>query len=280
MFIFAKVSLFKIKIGYKMASQSYIVGPGDTLGRIAQKFGVSPLNIAKASNLANINKISLNQKLTIPVNRLENIVSVVSNQSIDSNKPCGVNKQGFVTGMDITKDQATNLEHGSLKKVNAIVLHRTASPSFQKPKGSTGAHFFILKNGEIRQTASLNKETWHVGKIRSKCMVNNSCSPQDAKKLKSFGWSPSKIHSHEKGKPYTDRYPTNSDSVGIEVVGDYHEKTKTWDAVTENQKTSVNKLVNFLEKEYGLEKDDRYNHEDVSYKKDGEGSTVETIVVD
>ncbi len=263
-----------------MANQVYTVKSGDTLGSISTRFGGSPQSIANASNRINMNNIQVAQKLFIPLDTHEGIASIISNQSLDTAKPINVNKEGFVTDLNITKDRATNLEHGTLKEVNAIVLHRTATSGYSKPKGTTGAHFYISKDGEIHQTASLNKKTWHVGKIKSKCKANNTCSSQEAQKIKLFGWNPAKIYNHEKIKPYVDRYPTNHDSVGIEVVGGYDAKTKEWEAVTEKQKVSVNKLIDFLEKEYNLRKEDRYNHEDVSYKTAGEGATVEKIVVD
>ena len=47
-----------------------------------------------------------------------------------------------------------------------------------------------------------------------------------------MGWAPSGIHEHESRKTYPDRYPMNADRIGIEVVGNYDEKTRMWDTPT------------------------------------------------
>jgi len=44
----------------------YIVQPGDTLGHIAQRFGTTVDAIARANNIANVNRLSVGQVLNIP----------------------------------------------------------------------------------------------------------------------------------------------------------------------------------------------------------------------
>ncbi len=44
----------------------YIVQPGDTLSKIAQRFGVSVWGVAEANGITNLNKIYVGQKLRIP----------------------------------------------------------------------------------------------------------------------------------------------------------------------------------------------------------------------
>lgn len=85
------------------------------------------------------------------------------------------------------------------------------------------------------------------------------------------GFSPKAINTHENANPYPIRYPNNGDSVGIEVVGAYHEQTKTWDAPTTEQTASITKLVGILQREYGLDDHDIYKHDTISYKTQGEG---------
>ena len=52
--------------GARTNVEQYIVQPGDTLGQIANRYGVSVDAIAEASNLSNINILSVGQELVIP----------------------------------------------------------------------------------------------------------------------------------------------------------------------------------------------------------------------
>ena len=186
-----------------------------------------------------------------------------------------VDKDGYLTMDGVTKKPIAALEQGALKDVNAVVLHRTdstkAQSAFDSFKTGVGTHFLIDKDGTIYQTASLNQLTYHVGKIRARCQVENTCSPQEAKTLDAMGFAPKKIHDHEAKKPYPDRYPTNSDSVGIEVVADYNPKTGKWEEPTPQQKAAIAKLVGNLQQTYGLNNADVYQHDTISYKTAGEG---------
>lgn len=192
-----------------------------------------------------------------------------------------VDQDGFVNHSKFTKKQITQLEKGNLNSVHAIVLHRTvnssANQTFDSFENGIGTHFLVGKDGKIYQTASLNKLTYHVGKIKSKCYENNSCSEDEQTKIKGWGWAPTKIYNHEKKKSYPDRYPMNQDSIGIEVVGDY--VNEKWDNIPDIQVKSVVCVVNFLLNHYNLKKaEDIYEHEDVSYKTEGEGSTVHNAI--
>jgi LysM repeat protein len=48
------------------ADSAYIVRPGDTLGSIAARYGVSASAIARANGIANVNRIYIGQNLVIP----------------------------------------------------------------------------------------------------------------------------------------------------------------------------------------------------------------------
>lgn len=187
-----------------------------------------------------------------------------------------VDKDGYFTDPAITRKPIPALEKGDLPQINAIVLHRTESATAQSAlnsfKTGTGAHFLIDKDGTIYQTASLNEKTYHVGKIKSRCMEEGTCTPEESKTIKDMGWNPGKLHNHEAAKAYPDRFPMNGDSVGIEVVGSYNAKTKTWDAPTPEQKAAIAKLVGMLQSEYGLQNNDVYQHDKISYKTPGEGA--------
>lgn len=167
------------------------------------------------------------------------------------------------------------LEHGDLKQVNAIVMHRTAGSTADGAlnafKSGTGTHFLIAKDGTIMQTASLKQHTWHVGKIRSRCIAEGNCEEQDRKALEQLGFAPQAIHNREKKKAYPNRYPMNTDSIGIEVVAEY-DATTGWAAPTPAQTAAIRELVDKLKACYVLGNGDIYAHDDISYKKEGEGA--------
>ena len=182
------------------------------------------------------------------------------------------------TKYDIDKSTDKNkLEKGDLKEVEAIILHRTAGSTKESALNSfkssgIGTHFLIAKDGAVLQTASLGKYTYHIGKIRSRCQQEGNCDSKDAEAIKKIGWNPSGLHAHEQKKSYPDRYPVNSESVGIEVVGAYDSKSKSWDEPTAEQKKSIRSLVDKLKKCYHLGDGDIFEHDKISYKKEGEGA--------
>lgn len=186
-----------------------------------------------------------------------------------------IDDKGYVQNADFTHDPITALEKGDITGPHAIILHRTesatASSALTSFKKGIGTHFLVDKDGTVTQTASLLKYTAHIGKIKSKCYINGTCSAEETKKIKGFGWAPKKVHDHEKEKDYPVRYPINADSVGIEVVGQYNSTTKTWDVAPEAQLKSIAKIIRILKKEYTLTDDDIYEHDKISYKTEGEG---------
>ncbi len=155
-------------------------------------------------------------------------------------------------------------------------MHRTAGDSAASAlsafKSGIGAHFIIDKDGAIYQTASLDKQVSHVGKIKSRCDEEGTCAVNEQKVIDAMGWAPGTIHDHESRKSYPDRYPLNADSVGIEVVGNYSEESKVWDAPTAEQKASIRKLTSMLKNEFSLNDKDIYQHDIISYKTKGEGA--------
>lgn len=81
------------------------------------------------------------------------------------------------------------------------------------------------------------------------------------------------LDAHERAKAYPMRYPVNSDSIGIELVGK-HLDDKTYEAVTAEQSTSLQWLVSELFRHFSLIYSDVYRHPEVSYKSPGEASTA------
>ena len=115
------------------------------------------------------------------------------------------------------------IERMEMPKVNGLIIHQTQSPSVNSTLNSyaqdkaNGAHFLIDKDGTIYQTASLKRKTNHVGRLRSRCAQEKSCSPQEMKLNQKH--DPKGESLRESKKPAGDRFPSNSDSIGIELVG-------------------------------------------------------------
>ncbi|WP_010325299.1 N-acetylmuramoyl-L-alanine amidase [Marinobacterium stanieri] len=185
----------------------------------------------------------------------------------------------------------SNIEHGALSKVNSIVVHRTAASTAQSTLNAwktkkSGAHFLIDKNGKIYQTARLDKKCWHMGYVVSRCRLEASCTEEDTKIIKgilhgSGRWSEKfkKVLQHERKKDYPDRYPMNSDSIGIEIVGLYLGSSTSdkglFEELTTDQASSFLWLVTKLLEYYKLSlSDDVYAHGAVARKKINEGSTA------
>jgi N-acetylmuramoyl-L-alanine amidase len=88
----------------------------------------------------------------------------------------------------------------------------------------------------VYQTASLYKKTWHVGKLKARCLVEQRCTPVELAALKKF--NPTAENSQEKAKQVPDRYPSNDDSIGIELVGKVL-ANGMYETVTSDQNSSL-----------------------------------------
>ena len=106
----------------------------------------------------------------------------------------------------------------------------TAEQTFNSYRaGGCGAHFLIDKAGKIYQTARLNRKAYHVGRIKSRCYATKACTKAQLQavtkilfqKDKLYSEIVKEVHHFERSKPYPDRFPLNSDSLGIEIVGAY-----------------------------------------------------------
>jgi len=87
------------------------------------------------------------------------------------------------------------------------------------------------------------------------------------------GWSKIiiAIDKHERQKNYPDRFPINSDSIGIELIG-MHIDDKTYESITTCQNMSLQWLIDEIYTHFGLDKNDVYRHPTVSYKNPGEAA--------
>ncbi|NTV94296.1 MAG: N-acetylmuramoyl-L-alanine amidase [Thiobacillus sp.] len=159
-----------------------------------------------------------------------------------------------------------SIEHGDLDKVSAIVLHRTdgsrASGTISAYSNGReyGAHFLVAEDGVIYQTANIKKMCWHVGNIRPRCMAEGKCSVDELKTINellsakdlSYSARIANVSNHEGKKSYPDRYPKNTDSIGIEVVGLFDEKSSSFSTLSAEQRMSTKWLVKVLASYLGL----------------------------
>ena len=231
----------------------------------------------------------LEEKSRISKSSIESIANTSSQLAISSSKKGYTVQNGLLLSKNVTNQTYNTIEHRNMQPVNAIVLHRTDSPTAESTLSSyhkgqkTGAHFLIDKKGKIYQTASITKTCWHVGKIRSKCIEENSCKQKESKEIKTLLFQKnlgyvkriSNVSKHEAAKNYPERYPKNSDSIGIEVVGLYNKQSNVFSSPTPQQKNALNWLVNALSQEHGLNKEtDLFAHGTIAYKQVSEGKAL------
>lgn len=194
-----------------------------------------------------------------------------------------IDKDGMLVDTRVLLRRSTTIEHGALEGIRAIVVHQTDSPTAESTfnayrNGGNGAHFLIDKDGSIYQTASVLMRCFHVGRlIKSKCLALNksSCNSAAMAGMLALSWTKqiNALDAHEREKSYPERFPVNSDSVGIELVGQ-HIDDKTYEAVTASQNASLQWLVSELYRLFTLSAADVYRHPDVSYKNPGEAATA------
>lgn len=170
------------------------------------------------------------------------------------------------------------IERGPMAKVNGIIVHQTDSSTSTstlnqyKNKNSNGAHFLIDKDGTIYQTASVYKKTYHVGKLKSRCLAQHKCSDAEYKKVQPMKITP--LSDYELKKSWPDRFPSNADALGIELVGKFIEKDEIYESVTEEQNASLEWLIRELTVALGIPMTEIFRHPDVSYKKPSEASSA------
>lgn len=199
-----------------------------------------------------------------------------------------IDKEGYIDAERIILKTFKNIERGQMDAVNGIVVHQTdsttANSTFNsyQTKGANGAHFLIDKDGTIYQTASLLKVTWHVGRMQSRCFLTKKCEPTEFKKmfeLEKAGRN-GDINRLEKKKNFPDRFPNNTDSIGIEIVGkakdEYidNKKVEIYENVTELQNKSLKWLLNELTSTLKVSMSEIYRHPDIGRKNPTEASTA------
>jgi N-acetyl-anhydromuramyl-L-alanine amidase AmpD len=198
-----------------------------------------------------------------------------------------ITADGHVDAEKIKVQIFPNIEGRWMKAVNGIVVHQTASPTMQsafnsyaKPKvdgkQNNGAHFMIDKDGKIYQNASLYKQTWHVGLLKSRCVLETRCTPTELKAIGAIkGYQA--MSKHEGAKKFPDRFPSNADAIGIEVVGNaVGEKSKeVFEPLTNAQQESLKWLVKQLTETLGVSMSEIYRHPELAWKNLTEAQTAQ-----
>lgn len=201
-------------------------------------------------------------------------------------------ENGKIIDKNVELKTYPSIEHGNINNVTSIVLHRTDSSSAKSTLSTLnaytngkkfGAHFLIDKNGKIYQTANMTKICWHVGILLPRCRIENNCDPNELKTITSLthekGFSFSRraknLSRHEVCKKYPLRYPSNNDSIGIEVVGKFWPGQQFFDKPTIQQLKSLNWLAGIIVKKYKLNiKNDVYAHGEIARKEVSEGTQL------
>jgi len=204
-----------------------------------------------------------------------------------------INELGHLVDSKVRIRISAKIERGEMAKndddtykINGIIVHQTNAATAQSTFNSyahanaNGAHFLIDKDGTIYQTASIYKRTNHVGPLRARCLLKNECSPADAKALKT--WNPKGEAAREREKDHPDRFPSNLDSIGIEIVGrcipdnleDKDSGKCTYEEVTDKQNESLKWLIRELRIMLNISLKEVFRHPVVSYKTETEAATA------
>jgi N-acetyl-anhydromuramyl-L-alanine amidase AmpD len=197
-----------------------------------------------------------------------------------------INGQGYVVDPRVKLAISQHIERGAMTKVQGIIVHQTGGTtansslsSYTKPKAN-GAHFLIDRDGTIYQTASLYKQTWHVGSLKARCVAEMRCTPTELSALLKF--DPKGEHSREMTKSVPDRYPSNQDSIGIEIVGGLlpqdnksPAEKSTYEDVSEKQNESLKWLVRAISMTLSVPMTEVFRHPVVSRKNPTEAATAQ-----
>lgn len=188
-----------------------------------------------------------------------------------------IDANGMISDVRVKKVRFPIIERAEMRAISGIIVHQTGAATAQSTLNSysqhfaNGAHFLIDKEGKIFQTASIYRQTWHVGKLKARCLVENRCSAGEMKALKKF--NPTKENEREMKKSVPARFPDNRDSIGIELVGE----TKSGGAyvsVTLAQNESLSWLVSQLNLSLALHSTEVFRHPTVSRKNPSEASSA------
>lgn len=193
-----------------------------------------------------------------------------------------IDSNGMVIRKGVILRRFPNLETGDLTSVSGIVVHQTdsytaASTLAAYAHRKEGAHFLIDKDGTVYQTASLRKRVSHVGKLKARCIAEHKCVPGEEAKIMAMSYRQRNRYEH--AKPLPDRYPGNSESIGIELVGKATppppgQRYATYEPVTADENRVLAWLVRELCLTFGIKTTEIFRHPLVSEKTPTEASTA------
>jgi len=196
-----------------------------------------------------------------------------------------INSAGHVVDARIRLAIAPNIERSRMTHVAGIIVHQTggadASSTFNsyRSASATGAHFLIDRDGTIHQTASVFKTTHHVGRLKARCLLEKRCTPAELVAYRQF--NPGRMHQAESAKKVPDRFPSNKDSIGVELVGaalprgnGVPEDKKIYESVSASQNNALSWLIHELTITLKINLAEVFRHPQVSWKNPSEASTA------
>jgi len=202
-----------------------------------------------------------------------------------------VDIDGMIIHARVRHARSLAIERGRRSKsITGIVVHQTdadtaaSSLNSYRNAGANGAHFLIDTDGTIFQTAALHQRTNHVGPLKARCLLAGTCGIPNYANA-----SPTAMNRIEMRKPSGDRYPSNVEAVGIEMVGrarlsagfkpppqPQHRKPRTpeelrgefgiYDTPTSAQNQSLSWLVKVLEHSMSIAPSEVFRHPEASRK--------------
>ncbi|WP_321804460.1 peptidoglycan recognition family protein [Burkholderia sp. BCC1993] len=196
-----------------------------------------------------------------------------------------IDANGMVVSPHVVRARKVQIERGAMQRISGIIVHQTGGPTAASALNSyqtasaNGAHFLIEKDGTIYQTASLKKQTWHVGRIKARCVAEMRCTPVELEQLRRF--DPRGENQREMRKAVPDRYPSNTDSIGVELVGEAlplnepNPDRRTYDAAPEAQNDSLRWLIDELSVTLNVPMTEVFRHPTVSRKNRTEAARAQ-----
>lgn len=193
-----------------------------------------------------------------------------------------IDSAGHVIDQRVRLEIRPLLERADMPTVAGIIVHQTDAATAQSSLDAyktraIGAHFLIDKDGTIYQTASVKKRVNHVGRLRARCVAEHSCVPKEEAAIAKM--TPGQRNHHEMAKQVPDRYPSNSDSIGIELVGKSTPaaqpgKPALYEAVTAAQNASLTWLIAGLTDALKIKATEIFRHPIASQKTPSEALTA------
>ena len=167
---------------------------------------------------------------------------------------------------------------GSMQKVKALVLHRTAGYSTISAVGHTkGTHFYVDgprgNDGEIFQPFGLDRSSSHIRSSTDKTRI----SRKDIENNNSIGIEVVGMNYSKDKKGVWKNQPSKDKKI-TKGYKDY-DGEHSWDQLSTKQINSLVCIVKKLMEKYNLSKTDILVHEGIQQKTGGEGQAVYDTII-